>query len=32
MVVVVASTNNNARGMHQQTERMLADYILAAVH
>ena len=32
MVVVVASTNYNARGMHQQTERMLADYILAAVH
>jgi CubicO group peptidase (beta-lactamase class C family) len=31
MVVVVASTNYNARGMHQQTERMLADYILAAV-
>jgi CubicO group peptidase (beta-lactamase class C family) len=32
MVVVVASTNYNARGMHQQTERMLANYILAAVH
>jgi len=32
MVVVVASTNYNARGMHQQTERMLGDYILAAVH
>jgi CubicO group peptidase (beta-lactamase class C family) len=32
MVVVVASTNYNARGMHQQTERMLADYILPAVH
>ena len=31
MVVVVASINYNARGMHQQTERMLADYILAAV-
>ena len=31
MVVVVASTNYNARGMHQQTERMLADYILPAV-
>jgi CubicO group peptidase (beta-lactamase class C family) len=31
LVVVVANTNYNARGMHQQTERMLADYILAAV-
>ena len=31
MVVVVASTNYNARGMHQQTERLLADYILPAV-
>jgi CubicO group peptidase (beta-lactamase class C family) len=31
MVVVIASTNYNTRGMHQQTERMLTDYILAAV-
>jgi len=31
MVVVITSTNYNTRGMHQQTERLLTDYILAAL-
>jgi CubicO group peptidase (beta-lactamase class C family) len=30
MVVVIASTNYNTRGMHQQTEGMLTEYILPA--
>jgi CubicO group peptidase (beta-lactamase class C family) len=31
MVVVITSTNYNTHGMHEQTEKMLTDYILAAV-
>jgi CubicO group peptidase (beta-lactamase class C family) len=30
MVVVITSTNYNTKGMHQQTEKLLTDYILAA--
>jgi CubicO group peptidase (beta-lactamase class C family) len=29
MVVVITSTNYNTRGMHEQTEKLLTDYILA---
>jgi CubicO group peptidase (beta-lactamase class C family) len=31
MAVVITSTNYNTRGMHEQTEKLLADYILPAV-
>lgn len=31
LVVVLTSTNYNTRGMHQQTDRLLSDYILSAV-
>jgi CubicO group peptidase (beta-lactamase class C family) len=31
LAVVVTSTNFNTRGMHEQTEKLLTDYILAAV-
>jgi CubicO group peptidase (beta-lactamase class C family) len=31
MVVVITSTNYSTRGMHEQTEKLLTDYILAAV-
>jgi len=31
LAVVITSTNYNTRGMHEQTERMLTDYILPAV-
>jgi CubicO group peptidase (beta-lactamase class C family) len=31
MSVVLTSTNFNAKGMHQQTEQLLTDYILRAV-
>jgi len=31
MAVVITSTNYNAHGMHEQTERLLSDYILLAV-
>jgi CubicO group peptidase (beta-lactamase class C family) len=31
MAVVITSTNYNTRGMHEQTDRLLSDYILAAV-
>jgi CubicO group peptidase (beta-lactamase class C family) len=31
MVVVITSTNYNSRGMHEQTEKILTDYILASV-
>jgi len=31
MVVVITSTNYNTKGMHQQTEKLLTDYVLAAV-
>ena len=30
MAVVLTSTNYNTRGMHEQTEKLLTDYILAA--
>ena len=31
MAVVITSTNYNTHGMHEQTEKILTDYILAAV-
>ncbi len=31
LTVVITSTNYNTRGMHEQTEKLLTDYILAAV-
>ncbi|MGO8986654.1 MAG: serine hydrolase domain-containing protein [Terriglobales bacterium] len=31
MAVVITSTNFNTHGMHEQTEKMLTDYVLAAV-
>lgn len=31
MAVAITSTNYNTRGMHEQTDRLLSDYILAAV-
>ncbi len=31
MVVVITSTNYGTRGMHEQTEKLLTDYILPAV-
>jgi CubicO group peptidase (beta-lactamase class C family) len=31
MAVVITSTNYGTRGMHEQTERLLSDYILAAL-
>jgi CubicO group peptidase (beta-lactamase class C family) len=31
MVVVITSTNYSTRGMHEQTEKLLTDYILPAV-
>jgi CubicO group peptidase (beta-lactamase class C family) len=31
MAVVITSTNYNTHGMHEQTQKMLTDYILAAV-
>ena len=31
MVVVITSTNYNSQGMHEQTEKLLTDYILTAV-
>ncbi len=32
MTVVITSTNYNTRGMHEQTEKLLTDYILASVN
>lgn len=32
MSVVITSTNYNTRGMHEQTEKLLTDYILPAVN
>jgi hypothetical protein len=29
-VVVLTSTNYNTKGMHEQTDRLLSDYILPA--
>jgi CubicO group peptidase (beta-lactamase class C family) len=31
LTVLITSTNYNAHGMHEQTEKLLTDYILAAV-
>jgi CubicO group peptidase (beta-lactamase class C family) len=31
LVVVITSTNYNTRGMHEQTDRLLSEYILASV-
>jgi CubicO group peptidase (beta-lactamase class C family) len=31
LAVVITSTNYNTRGMHEQTEKLLTDYILTAV-
>lgn len=31
LAVVITSTNYNTRGMHEQTEKLLTDYVLAAV-
>jgi CubicO group peptidase (beta-lactamase class C family) len=31
MAVVITSTNFNTHGMHEQTEKLLTDYVLAAV-
>jgi len=31
MAVVITSTNFNSRGMHDQTEKILTDYVLAAL-
>jgi CubicO group peptidase (beta-lactamase class C family) len=31
MVVVITSTNYNTKGMHEQTEKLLTDHVLAAV-
>jgi CubicO group peptidase (beta-lactamase class C family) len=31
MAVVITSTNFNARGMHEQTDKILTDYILASL-
>jgi len=31
MTVVITSTNYNTRGMHEQTEKILTDYVLGAV-
>jgi CubicO group peptidase (beta-lactamase class C family) len=31
LVAVITSSNYNTRGMHQQTDKLLTDYILAAV-
>jgi len=29
--VVITSTNYNSRGMHEQTEKLLDDFVLAAI-
>jgi hypothetical protein len=31
MTVVITSTNYNTQGMHEQSEKILTDYVLAAV-
>ncbi len=31
MTVVITSTNYSTRGMHEQTEKLLTDYVLAAL-
>ena len=30
--VVITSTNYSTRGMHQQTERLLTEYVLASLY
>jgi CubicO group peptidase (beta-lactamase class C family) len=32
MTVVITTTNYNTKGMHEQTDRILSDYVLAAAH
>jgi len=31
LAIVITSTNYNTRGMHEQTDKILTDYVLAAV-
>jgi CubicO group peptidase (beta-lactamase class C family) len=31
MTVVITSTNYNTRGMHEQTEKLLTDYVLPSI-
>jgi hypothetical protein len=31
LVVVITSTNYNTRGMHEQTDQLLSEYVLASV-
>jgi hypothetical protein len=31
LVVVITSTNYNTRGMHEQSDRLLSEYILASL-
>jgi hypothetical protein len=31
MVVLITSMNYSTRGMHEQTDKILSDYVLAAV-
>jgi hypothetical protein len=31
LAVVITSTNYNTRGMHEQTDKILNDYVLSAV-
>ena len=31
LVAVITSTNYGTRGMHEQTEKILTDYILASI-
>jgi CubicO group peptidase (beta-lactamase class C family) len=31
MAAVITSTNYNTRGMHEQAEKILSDYVLAAI-
>jgi hypothetical protein len=32
LAVVITSTNYNTRGMHEQTDRILDDYVIAAAN
>ena len=32
MTVAITSTNYNTKGMHEQTDKLLTDYILAALN
>jgi hypothetical protein len=31
LAVVITSTNYNTRGMHEQTEKLLTEYVVGAV-